>query len=132
MKLGIHAYAWCSQWSNETLHLADKVKALGLDFIEIPLMCLETLDAVATRARLEANALDVCTSTVLLEGTDITSDDASTRKRGVDYLKDCVKATDNLGARNFSGVIYSQRHQGPAPRARAGTCPPTARRGEDP
>ncbi len=75
MKLGIHAYAWCSQWSNETLHLADKVKALGLDFIEIPLMCLETLDAVATRARLEANALDVCTSTVLLEGTDITSDE---------------------------------------------------------
>ncbi len=108
MKLGIHAYAWCSQWSNETLHLADKVKALGLDFIEIPLMCLETLDAAATRARLEANALDVCTSTVLLEGTDITSDDASTRKRGVDYLKDCVKATHDLGARNFSGVIYSQ------------------------
>ncbi len=108
MRLGIHAYAWCSQWSNETLHLADKVKALGLDFIEIPLMCLETLDAAATRARLEANALDVCTSTVLLEGTDITSDDASTRKRGVDYLKDCVKATHDLGAKNFSGVIYSQ------------------------
>jgi hypothetical protein len=38
MKLGIHAYAWCSQWSDDTLHLIDRVKSLGLDFIEIPLM----------------------------------------------------------------------------------------------
>ncbi len=113
MKLGIHAYAWCSQWSNDTLHLIDKVKALGLDFIEIPLMCLETLDPVATRARLEENQLDVCTSTVLLEGTDITSEDPATRKRGENYLKACVKATHDVGAKNFSGVIYSQ-HVKPA------------------
>lgn len=37
MKLGIHAYAYCSQWSNETIDLIDRVKKLGLDFIEIPL-----------------------------------------------------------------------------------------------
>ena len=113
MKLGIHAYAWCSQWSNDALHLIDKVKGLGLDFIEIPLMCLDTLDPEAARARLRENRLDVCTSTVLLSGTDITSDDAATRRRGVEYLRACVKATHDLGARNFSGVIYSQ-HVKPA------------------
>ena len=43
MKLGIHAYAWCSQWSNETLDLIDRVQSLGLDFIEIPLMCLKDM-----------------------------------------------------------------------------------------
>lgn len=52
MKLGIHAYAWCSQWSNDTLDLIDKVKNLGMDFIEIPLMCLETFDAQAIKERL--------------------------------------------------------------------------------
>ncbi len=108
MKFGIHAYAWCSQWTNQTLGLIDRVKGLGLDFIEIPLMCLETFDAAAIRGRLKAAGLDACTSTVLLGGTDITSDDAAVRRKGVEYLKACVTATHDIGAANFSGVIYSQ------------------------
>jgi D-psicose/D-tagatose/L-ribulose 3-epimerase len=108
MKLGIHAYAWCSQWSNETLSLIDRVKALGLDFIEIPLMCLETFDAPAIRRRLTDVGLDAVTSTVLLGDTDITSDEPNIRRKGVDYLKRCVDATHAIGATSFSGVIYSQ------------------------
>jgi len=108
MKLGIHAYAWCSQWSNDTLDLIDRVKKLGLDFIEIPLMCLETLDTVAVRDRLQSVGLDACASTVLLGDTDISSDDANIRAKGVDYLKSCVRATHAIGATSFSGVIYAQ------------------------
>jgi D-psicose/D-tagatose/L-ribulose 3-epimerase len=113
MKLGIHAYAWCSQWSNDTLHLIDRVKSLGLDFIEIPLMCLDTLDAPAIKERLQRTDLSACTSTVLLNDTDITDNDADIRRKGVEYLKACVKATSDIGATSFSGVIYSQ-HVKPA------------------
>jgi len=113
MKLGIHAYAWCSQWSNETLGLIDKVRNLGMDFIEIPLMCLETFDAAAVKQRLMSAGLDAVTSTVLLGDTDITSDDARIRAKGVEYLKACVQATSDIGAKSFSGVIYSQ-HVKPA------------------
>ncbi len=108
MKFGIHAYAWCSQWSNQTLDLIDRVKHLGIDFIEIPLMCLETFDAEAIRARLEKTGLDVCTSTVLLGDTDISSDDGAIRAKGLAYLKDCIRATHAIGATSFSGVIYAQ------------------------
>ena len=108
MKLGIHAYAWCSQWSNDTLHLIDRVKGLGLDFIEIPLMCLETFDSAKVKERLNNIGLDVCTSTVLLNDTDITSENELIRKKGIEYLKACVKATSEIGAKNFAGVIYSQ------------------------
>ena len=108
MKLGIHAYAWCSQWSNQTLDLINRAKGLGLDFIEIPLMCLNLCDPPAIKERLRAVGLDVCTSTVLLGETDITSDDPAIRAKGVAYLRDCVKATHDMGAVNFSGVIYSQ------------------------
>ncbi len=108
MKLGIHAYAWCSQWNNDTLHLIDKIKELGLDFIEIPLMCLETFDAEAVKAHLESAGLDAVTSTVLLGETDITSDDPNIRERGINYLNECVEATHAIGASSFSGVIYSQ------------------------
>ncbi len=108
MKLGIHAYAWCSKWTNETLDLIDRVKSLGMDFIEIPLMSLETFDADAIRERLRRVDLGAVTSTVLLNDTDITSDDPSIRARGVDYLLRCVDATADIGATSFSGVIYSQ------------------------
>ena len=113
MKLGIHAYAWCSQWSNETLGLIDKVKNLGMDFIEIPLMCLETFDPAAVKQQLTSVGLEAVTSTVLLGDTDITSDDARIRAKGVEYLKACVRATSDIGAKSFSGVIYSQ-HVKPA------------------
>ncbi len=113
MKLGIHAYAWCSQWSNDTLDLIDRVKNAGCDFIEIPLMCLETFDAVAIKKRLDKVGLEAVTSTVLLGETDITSDEAEMRGKGVEYLKACVKATADIGAKSFSGVIYSQ-HVKPA------------------
>ncbi len=116
MKLGIHAYAWCSQWSNETLGLIDRVKGLGMDFIEIPLMCLETFDAKAVKARLDSVGLEAVTSTVLLKGTDITSDDPAVRAKGLAYLKDCVAATAAIGGRSFSGVIYSQHVKAAASR----------------
>jgi len=108
MKLGIHAYAWCSQWTNQTLDLIDRVKQLELDFIELPLMTLDTFDAKAVQKRLNEVGIEVCTSTVLLNDTDITSDDADIRKKGVEYLKQCVSASNEIGAQNFSGVIYSK------------------------
>ncbi|HZG75155.1 MAG TPA: sugar phosphate isomerase/epimerase family protein, partial [Paenibacillus sp.] len=108
MKLGIHAYAWCSQWTNDTLDLIDRVKGLGLDFIEIPLMTLDTFDAAAVKARLDAVGLEAVTSTVLLGDTDITSEDPAIREKGLQYLKDCIDATHAIGATSFSGVVYSQ------------------------
>jgi D-psicose/D-tagatose/L-ribulose 3-epimerase len=108
MKLGIHAYAWCSQWSNDTVHLIDRVKNLGLDFIEIPLMCLDTFEPDFVKENLNSVGLEACTSTVLLDDTDITSDDPEIRQKGIEYLKACVSATAAIGAKQFSGVIYSQ------------------------
>lgn len=108
MKLGIHAYAWTSEWNNDQLDLIDRAKSLGMDFIELPLMVLEKFDTKAIAERIRELDFDSCTSTVLLNDTDITSEDPEIRKKGVNYLKDCVKATHDIGAVNFSGVIYSQ------------------------
>ncbi|HHT24286.1 MAG TPA: sugar phosphate isomerase/epimerase [Clostridiaceae bacterium] len=107
MKLGIHAYAWCSEWSNDTLYIIDKAKEANLDYLEIPLMRLDLFDPVAVKERLDG--LEAVTSNVLLaDDVDITSFDPAARKNGVQYLKDCVKATADIGGKMFSGVIYSQ------------------------
>ena len=108
MKLGIHAYAWCSEWNNGTLDLIDRTVKLGLDFIEIPLMTLDAFDTEAVKKRLRDAGTDAVTSTVLLRGTDITSPDPDIRANGIAYLKACVRATAAIGKTSFSGVVYSE------------------------
>jgi D-psicose/D-tagatose/L-ribulose 3-epimerase len=116
MKLGIHAMAWTSHWSDESLPLVDRVAGLGLDFVEIPLMDVEDVHPAPIRKRLDAAGIDVVTSTVLSEATDITSPDPQVRDAGVDYLRRCVDVTAELGATQFSGVIYGMHGKRPRER----------------
>ncbi|HEX6507915.1 MAG TPA: sugar phosphate isomerase/epimerase family protein [Chloroflexota bacterium] len=118
MLLGIHAMAWTSHWSNESLPLIDRVASLGLDFIEIPLMGIEDIDPPAIRKRLDDANIGVVTSSVLSDATDITSPDPEVREAGVEYLCRCVDATAEMGAPQFSGVIYCSH--GKRPEARPG------------
>jgi len=108
MQLGIHAYAWCSVWSNDTLDLIDRAQNAGLDFLEIPLMVPELFDFKAVKDRLKINDFKAVTSTVLSEGTDISSDNDSVRNNGISYLKKCIQFSHEIEASTFSGVIYSQ------------------------
>lgn len=107
MKLGVHAYVWTSEWNNAQLGLVARAANLGLDLIEIPLMRLDLVDPQAIRGECEKAGIAVCTSTVLNEKTDLTGDSLEVRKRGVSYLRDCVRVSAEMGARTFSGVIYS-------------------------
>ncbi len=107
LKYAVHAYAWTSSWSNGTLELIDHARELGFDVIEIPLMELELLDAIAVRERAEMVGIEVCTSTACSLENDPTGDDEATQRRGVDYLKRCIKATATMGATVFTGVTYS-------------------------
>jgi len=118
MRLGIHAMAWTSHWSDDSLPLIDRVAELGLDFIEIPLMGIDDVHPGPIRVRLDGAGIDVVTSTVLSESTDITSPDPAVRAAGLAYLRRCVEVTAELGAPQFSGVIYGMH--GKRPRERPG------------
>lgn len=118
MKLGIHAMAWTPHWSDDSLPLIDRVADLGLDFIEIPLMGIDDVHPGPIRVRLDGAGIDVVTSTVLSESTDITSPDPAVRAAGLAYLRRCVEVTAELGAPQFSGVIYGMH--GKRPRERPG------------
>src|ERR1035438_1592896 len=106
LKYAVHAYAWTASWSNRTLDLIDRAKQLGFDVIEIPLMELELVDPAAIRSRAAEAGIGLCTSTACSLANDPTGDDQATRRRGVEYLKDCVKATADMGGTVFTGVTY--------------------------
>ena len=107
LRYAVHAYAWTTSWSNDTLHLIDHARELDFDLIEIPLMEIEKVDSGKIKERLQAAGLGVCTSTACSEEQDITGEEEGTRRNGVEYLKQCVQATRAMGGTTFSGVIYS-------------------------
>jgi D-psicose/D-tagatose/L-ribulose 3-epimerase len=107
LQYAVHAYAWTPSWSNKCLDLIDRAKGLGFDVIEIPLMEIDLVDPDAIRARAQYAGIGLCTSTACSEATDPTGEDEVTRRRGVEYLKKCVKATAAMGATVFTGVTYS-------------------------
>lgn len=109
MKIGIHAYMWCTAWNNDQLYIMDEVKKNGLDFLEIPLMVLEDFDAAAVLKKKKEVGIDLCTSNVILAPErDITSTNPEFRRNGIEYLKKCVDATNAIESDCFSGVIYSR------------------------
>lgn len=107
LKYAVHAYAWTASWSNKTLDLIDHAKSLGFDLIEIPLLEINLVDTEAIRRRAQKVGIGVLTSTACSMETDPTADDAAGRKRGTDYLLECVRKTAAIGATCFSGVTYS-------------------------
>ena len=107
LRYAAHAFAWTTSWSNNTLHLIDHTKKLGFDLIEIPLMELDKIDPPQIKERLNRVGLGVCVSTACSETAEVSSKDAAIRKRGLEYLKQCVHAAHGIGATCFSGVIYS-------------------------
>ena len=70
-------------------------------------MEIEKIDPPRIKERLREVGLGVCTSTACSERTDITGEDEPTRKRGVRYLEECVKAAAAMSATTLSGVLYS-------------------------
>jgi D-psicose/D-tagatose/L-ribulose 3-epimerase len=108
MKLGMHAMAWCDQWNESALYAIDEVKALGLDFIEIPLTKPEGVNSILTRRKLRETGLDAVTSALITNARcDVTSPDPNIREAGVEFLKTCVRLTSEMGLSFFSGVLYS-------------------------
>ena len=79
-------------------------------------MDVEDVHPAPIRKRLDDAGVDVVTSTVLSEATDITSPDPQVRAAGVDYLRRCVEVTAELGATQFSGVIYGMHGKRPRER----------------
>ena len=107
LRYAAHAFAWTTSWSNNTLHLIDHTKKLGFDLIEIPLMELDKIDPPKIKERLNRVGLGVCVSTACSETAEVSSKDTAIRKRGIEYLKQCVHAAHGIGATCFSGVVYA-------------------------
>jgi D-psicose/D-tagatose/L-ribulose 3-epimerase len=108
MHFGVNTWVWVSPLTTTDLKtLAPHVKALGFDWIELPLETLTDLDFREGAAILRDNGLGVSTCAAMSPDRDLIHPDANVQQNGIAYIRGCIQATQALGATNLVGPIYS-------------------------
>ena len=107
MKFGVNTMIWSGEYDSQVHNLLPLIKEKGFDGIEIPLFRLEGFNAAAVRKDTEALGLECTVASAFIQGLSPISEDASTRARAIQHLKDLIQAAAEAGARIFCGPMYS-------------------------
>ncbi len=109
MKFGLHLYVYVREMTNATWDILPRIKALGYDGCEVPLMPeeLDHFDYALALAKLEEAGMLAVGSTGMTPDLCIASDDAAVRARGMAHMKHAIDCTAALGATVISGALYA-------------------------
>jgi len=107
VKFGVHLFLWAERFDLSAIKLIKKVKDIGFEGVEIPLMELDVIDAEKTKKELERHGVTALGSMGLPQNLDITSSDAATRERGVEHMKRSIEVISELGGDSINGVVYT-------------------------
>jgi len=107
MLFGASTFIWVSPFSNDTLDILSKIKELGFDYVEICVEDPRTIKTDLIKAELERVKLGALVCGAFGPNRDISSEDSSIRKIGVEYIKTCIDYAYVLGSPIVSGPMYS-------------------------
>jgi D-psicose/D-tagatose/L-ribulose 3-epimerase len=99
--------AYGGGWAEKPIAIIDLVKELGFDMLEISVGENTPEKPREIRRRLQDAGLEVVASTGCPRDGDLTDEDPGTRSRGIEFLKECVRTTAELGATHLVGLLYS-------------------------
>lgn len=107
MKIGVNTYIWSADFTPEQLPLLDTIRTHGFDGVEFPIFRPHLFAAGPIRRGCEAAGLEPSTVASLLPDLSLITDDAAVRRKTVAHLRDAIRITADLGARQFAGPLYA-------------------------
>ena len=107
VKFGVHLFLWTEKFDESAIPLIRKAKKMGFDGVEIPMGHLELINVEKAKKELKNQDMECIGSVALSLDHDLISDDEETRRRGIEWMKRCVKITSELGGDLVCGVIYA-------------------------
>jgi D-psicose/D-tagatose/L-ribulose 3-epimerase len=106
MEFGASTFIWVSPFSNRTLDLMDRAKAMGFDLLEICVEDPDTIDVPAIRAKAKETKIGVTICGAFGGSRNLSAEDDTVRAAGLDYLKRCIDFAQALGSPFVSGPMY--------------------------
>lgn len=107
MKYGVNTMVWTTRVSEEQRPLFSRIKEWGFDGVELFLSPAEPANLPAVKRMLDDLGLERAACSVLPREANLISGDAQMRARGVEFLKQCVERTAELGGRLICGPLYA-------------------------
>ena len=108
MKIGVSTWLWTSPFNNDSLYLLKKIKEMGFDVIEIPIEDPRDIDISKINELKKMFGLSVTVCGAFGPGRDLTHDDPDIIKNCLNYIKDCLQISSELGCTYFAGPMYSE------------------------
>lgn len=119
-KLGVHSLVFTDDWSAAQAPAACRMAAeIGFDLIEVLIFDPSTLDIGMTARAVREAAIELRLGMALGPGTDISSDDPETAKRGEAMVGRCLEIAAELQVPSISGIVYAAFHSYAAPQTKA-------------
>jgi len=109
VKTGAHLFIWTSRLNEDTLKVFHKVKEMGFDGVEIPLvnpMEIELKLIEQMRNELEKINLAYTCCAGLGKNENLIDKDESIRERGKSYLKKFIDICSDIDTDTLDGVLY--------------------------
>lgn len=107
MKFGAHSMMFEPAVTIESLNMFDRAKRHGLDGIELVIADPDSFPTQAVVEKKNETHLDVTFGVMLQQQNDVSSADATIRRRGIEHLKKCVDLVAGMGGTMLGGVLYS-------------------------
>ena len=109
-KVGIYYAFWTHEWDVDFNPFVDKVANIGFDILEVnagTIANMSSAERKALKAHADDRKLELTYCIGLPAAFDIASEDASVRRKGIDFLKAQAKGIGELGGGKMSGILYS-------------------------
>lgn len=108
IRLGVSTWLWTSPFTTEdAAELFAKVKRMGFDKIEIAVEDPDLIDIRTVKRELVNNGLEAVLCGAFGSTRDLTSDDESLRRTGLDYIARCLDMAASLDTGFFAGPMYA-------------------------
>lgn len=107
MKIGVNTWVWVSPFGTDSFDLVSKIRGMGFDVMEIAVDDLAIIDRELLKRLLADNGLAATVCGAFGPTRDISSDDPGVRRNGVQYVTECLRFAEIIGARVFAGPLYS-------------------------
>ena len=108
--IGIHFGYFTQSWSTDPLPFIARAKRCGFDILEINAPKFARMSDAERRALSEAAqdaGIGLTFSIGMTPDMDLLSEDATVRRKGIEFLQEISRAMGSVGGRAMAGVNYS-------------------------
>lgn len=106
MKFGVNTLIWSATYDNSVEEVLPTIKEKGFDGIEFPIFRAANVSPARVRRGMSSNDLECNTVSIFVDGLSAISDDATIRRRSIQWLKDAIAITAECGADTIAGPLY--------------------------